>query len=69
MATSIYLRAVKDYSIMNYDKGGWDYIAECWSDDEICDAIKGARSIKGAIEKMARVAGIYVEQQAETRFE
>ena len=45
--------AVKAHALKNYEKDGWDYIVECYSDDEILAIIKTARTAAGAI-KMVR---------------
>lgn len=45
--------AVRTHALANYAKGGWDYIVECWSDDDIRAAIGTARTESGAIKKVA----------------
>jgi hypothetical protein len=48
--------AVKDYALAHYETDGWDYVVECYSDDEIAGIIKNCRTEKGAIKTMrARV--------------
>ena len=44
--------AVKAHATANYNKNGWDFVLECFSDDQIKDIIGGARTIDGAIAKM-----------------
>lgn len=46
------VQAVREYAERNYEKGGWDYIVECWSDDEIKDKIAGVKTRWGAIERI-----------------
>lgn len=43
------LEAVKAYAQKNYEKGGWDYVIECWSDAQILDATAGSKTIIGAL--------------------
>ena len=49
--------AVKAHALANYEKGGWDYVVECYSDDDIKEVIGGARTPAGAIKKMAAEVG------------
>ena len=44
--------AVKDYALAHYETDGWDYVVECYSDAEIADVIKTARTPAGAIKMM-----------------
>jgi len=44
--------AVKDYALAHYETDGWDYVVECYSDAEIADVIKTARTAAGAIKMM-----------------
>jgi len=44
--------AVKAHATANYNKNGWDFVLECFSDDQIKDIIGGARTIDGSIAKM-----------------
>ena len=53
--------AIRRHAIKNYAKGGWDYVVECYEDNDIIDVIEGARTIKGAIRKMAREIGPIAE--------
>jgi len=52
------VKAVKAHAIDNYETGGWDYLVECYSDAEVAELIGGARTVKGAIKKVAEVMGI-----------
>ena len=44
--------AVKQHALANYEKDGWDYVVECYSDAELADIIKNCRTEKGAIKTM-----------------
>ena len=47
------VEAVKAHALANYEKQGWDIVIECYSDDDIAEIIKTARTPAGAI-KMVR---------------
>ena len=47
------VKAVKAHALANYEKEGWDIVVECYSDSDIAEIIKTARTPAGAI-KMAR---------------
>lgn len=49
---------VKAHALENYETGGWDYVVECYSDEEIGEAIGKARTLKGAIKKIGEIVGI-----------
>lgn len=61
--------AVRQYATSNYNKDGWDYIVECWADDEIAEEIKGCRTEDGAIKKVRKVAKLLDERRQEVRAE
>ncbi len=44
--------AVRAHAYLNYEKGGWDYVCECYSDEDIEEIIGKARTAKGAIKKV-----------------
>jgi len=46
------VESVKAHAIKNYEKQGWDYVVECYSDDDISAIIKTARTPAGAIKMM-----------------
>ena len=49
------IEAVKAHARNNYEQDGWDYLVECYSDKEIAELIGKARTVKGAIKKVAEV--------------
>jgi hypothetical protein len=59
------IAAVKAHAIENYEKDGWDFIVECWSDEEIAEAIKGCRSKAAAIKKVGQTARLLGERRSE----
>lgn len=40
---------VKAHAVANYERDGWDFVIECHSDEEIREAIGGAKTLKGAL--------------------
>jgi len=54
----MFVKEVKEYAYDNYDKEGWDYIVECYSDKEISALIKGAKSKEEAIKMAGEEVGI-----------
>lgn len=60
---------VRAHAVASYEKGGWDVIVECWSDNQIAEAIVGAKTLAGAIRKLSSVVSIFREQQNEARIE
>ena len=49
------IAGVREHAYWNYSKDGWDYVVECWSDNEIAEEIVNCRTVKGAIRKMRAV--------------
>jgi hypothetical protein len=56
---------VKAHALANYDKGGWDVIVKCWSDEQIYEATKTCRTISGAVRELFGVVSVYADQQAD----
>lgn len=48
------LQQVKDHALRNYERDGWDYLIECYSDDEVLAAIGKASTLRGAIANVRR---------------
>lgn len=61
--------AVREYAVSNYNKDGWDYVVECWADDEIAIEIDGCRTDAGAIKRMKAAVKPLNERRAEVRAE
>ena len=49
---SKYVDLIKEYAIKNYETDGWDYIVECYEDNEIEAIIKGAGTLSEAIARV-----------------
>lgn len=48
------INAVRDHANANWEKDGWDFLVECWSDEDIGQAIGSAKTVKGAIANCKR---------------
>lgn len=47
--TNELISAVRAHAEANWEKDGWDFLTECWSDEDIALAIGRAKTPKGAI--------------------
>ena len=63
--TSELIRAVRDHAEKNYVKEGWDFLVECWSDDDIVKAMGKVRSAKSAIAACKRELRILDDHRKE----
>lgn len=69
-ATAELIKAVREHAEEHYSAGrGWDYVVECWSDEDIAKQIKGANTARGAIRKVAQVVSIIAEREREATSE
>jgi hypothetical protein len=61
------IAAVKEHARQNYAKSGWDYVVECWTDEDIAGTIKesGARSAKGAIKACKSIANDFADRRSD----
>jgi hypothetical protein len=47
--------AVKAHAAQNYERDGWDYAVECYSDADLVELIGKCRTVGGAIKAVGRV--------------
>lgn len=59
------IAAVREHALANYDTDGWDYIVECYEDDELAELIGRARTEASAIKKVAEEVKLKDEYRAE----
>lgn len=59
------IAAVKAHALANYEAGGWDVVVECWSDEDIANAIGRVTTVAGAIRKIRPVIDVYADRQAD----
>ena len=58
--------AVKTHALKNYNQGGWDFVIECHSTDEIRQAIGKATTEAGAIKNVAQAFAIALHDEIRT---
>lgn len=70
------VEAVKAHALKNYEKNGWDFLVECWSDAEIAEEInyesdyaKKATTVAQAVKKIGKILRIQDERRREVRAE
>jgi hypothetical protein len=52
VTTEELVAAVKDHATTHYNKNGWDFVIECWTDKDIANEVEGCRSKRAAIAKV-----------------
>jgi uncharacterized protein YbaA (DUF1428 family) len=60
-----FVEEVKAHAAANYTEDGWDFVVECWADDEIEIATADATTAEEAIAIMAEEVGVLDEHRAE----
>lgn len=58
---------VKAYATENYDKHGWDFVIECYSDEELAEAIGKRKNSRGAINAMYAIVKAQDDARKEAR--
>jgi hypothetical protein len=61
------IAAVRKHASANYERGGWDFLVECWEDEQIAEAIGTARTAAGAIRNVAGDLGLLDERRREVQ--
>jgi len=59
------LAAVRAHANANYEKDGWDYLVECFSDEDILECIGTATTAKEAIRACKRTMTLLDERRNE----
>ena len=59
------VQAVRAHAITNYNKGGWDFLVECWEDSDIEKQIGNAKTVRGAIMACKRTMSALDERRRE----
>lgn len=57
------IKAVRKHAEANYESDGWDFLVECWSDDDIAEQICEGDSEFMAILRCERVVSMLDEQR------
>jgi|APCry1669188910_1035180.scaffolds.fasta_scaffold05790_8 phage tail sheath gpL-like len=63
------IKAVKQYAMEHYEEEGWDYIVECYSDEDILDIIKDSATEADAIEAVRQDIAPRAQLRDEVRAE
>ena len=60
------IKEFKDYAMEHYDDPdyGFDYVVECWSDENIAEVIDGAKNLKEAIDKASTALSYFRDIEA-----
>lgn len=61
--------AVRAHAITNYESDGWDYVVECWSDEDLLRVVATCRTARGAIRKVRAEIRPLADMRAEVRAE
>jgi hypothetical protein len=61
------IKAVKDHALDNYNHGGWDYLVECWEDEEIASEIRPGDTAEQAIRRIGKILKTLDDYRAEIR--
>lgn len=69
MTTTELITAIRAHALNNYERGGWDYLVECWDDEDILEAIGNRRTLKGALRECRKTLGLLDERRREVRAE
>lgn len=63
------LAAVKQYALDHINVGGWDYVVECWDDEEILSNTGVVASIDEAITRVGEAIGPIADYRADIQAE
>lgn len=59
--------AVKAHAQQNYEKDGWDYVVESYTDAEIAEEVKNCRTEAGAIRKIGGIVKMRADYRDDVR--
>lgn len=59
------IAAVRAHAMANWGTAGWDFIVECWSDEEIAEQITADMTPEQAIAAVGEVAAVLDERRSE----
>jgi hypothetical protein len=49
-----FVKEIKAHALANYNRDGWDFVVECYSDEEICELTARCTTAEQAIAKIGR---------------
>jgi hypothetical protein len=59
------IAAVRKHAEAHWGENGWDFLVECWSDEDIANCIAGAEDEMIAIARCATVVAVQGEHRDE----
>jgi len=59
------IAAVRAHAEENYCVDGWDFLVECWDDEDIAEEIGDAQTVNQAIKNCLAVVHLMSEQRSE----
>ena len=59
------IAAVRAHAEANWGKDGWDFLVESWDDNDIAEAIGGAKTPRAAIAACKRQVKILADHRSE----
>jgi hypothetical protein len=65
MTTAELIRGVRDHAARNYNTDGWDFLVECWDDQDIGAQIAESDTLPRAIAACKRVLKTMDENRRE----
>lgn len=65
MTIDTLIAAVRKHALANYETDGWDYVVECWDDEELTRSIGFAQTEKEAIAAVHKAVKIMADYRAE----
>lgn len=61
--------AVRKHALEHYNEDGWDYVVECWSDEDIVDQIDLYGTEENAIEMVEEVVKVLDDRRKDVMAE
>lgn len=61
------IAAVREHAVANYEKHGFDFLVECWTDDDIAEAITGTKSKTAAITAARKAVKVLADSRQDAR--
>ena len=61
--TAKLVAAVEAHAKKNYERGGWDFVVECYNEADIADVMGEAKTVREAIKNVKEICGIHDERR------
>lgn len=63
----LFVAEVKRHALTHYEEGGWDFVVEAFSDEEVAHEIRGCSTFSQALAVMQELVGLMDERRREVR--